>query len=117
MIKKEIAEKLFKAELKQEKVELTLEKFQALTKEIDKEVNMLESDAMALKKEVSNLLNRYYKTESKIQEGKKQAQEYTNLLNKLGMPKAGSVGLFDKVVSKFNGLNTSTKMKGFIQGF
>lgn len=117
MIKKEIAEKLFKAELAQEKVELTLEKFQALTKEIDREVSSLEGDAMSLRKEVSNLLDRYYKIENKVQEGKKQAAEYNNLLNKLGMPKASSVGLFDKVVNKFNGLNTATKMKGFIQGF
>ena len=100
-----------------QKVDLTLEKFQMTTKEIEKEVQRLEQDAMVLKKEVTQLLNRYYSTEAKVETNKKQAKEYTNLLNKLGMPKGNTIGLFDKAVNKFEGLNTATKMKGFINNF
>tara|TARA_R100000231_G_scaffold51103_1_gene43211 strand:- start:16 stop:360 length:345 start_codon:yes stop_codon:yes gene_type:complete len=100
-----------------QKVDLTLEKFQITTKEIDAEVQRLERDAVALKKEVSQLLNRYYSTEAKVEDNKKQAREYTNLLNKLGIPKANTIDVFDKVVNKFKGLNTATKMKGFINNF
>ena len=47
----------------------------------------------------------------------KQYREYKSLLDQLGMTKSATLEDFIKTKSKFDGLNTATKMKGFINNF
>lgn len=101
MIKKEIAEKLFKAELKQERLELN--KVEDLLKSLRKSGNYDVADELAkLNRFAEGLENDIRKKQQKLDQAEKEASKYRQISKEMG---------FDRELNILNDIDSDIKLQ------